>query len=128
MTVRLFQVGVKGLIAGPKGVLLLRDGSFWDLPGGRIDDAEGTLEALSRELKEELPGVYDIRIGDLIGCDRVTDLNAELSLFIVVYRVTAQLPDPVELSLEHDHAEWVSVAQAQKILAHMPIDWQRITA
>ena len=128
MAIRRFHVGVKGLItASDERVLLLRDGSFWDLPGGRIDDNETSLETLRRELAEELPGIRNVRVGHLLGCDRVADLNDQFSLYIVVYQVTADLPDPVALSHEHDHAEWAPLERAKRVMTHMPIDWNRGT-
>ena len=47
-------MGVKGLIVGPGGLLLLRKPNGEpDLPGGRVEDGEEVVEALHREILEE---------------------------------------------------------------------------
>ena len=127
MGIRSFHVGIKGLIVRDDRFLLLRHGSFRDLPGGRIDDRENPIETLRRELAEELPGIQKVRVGQLLGCDRVADLREDLSLFIVVYEVAAELPDPISLSPEHHYAEWAPLELAKEMLAHMPVDWDRIS-
>ncbi len=127
LSIRSFHVGIKGLIVRDGRFLLLRNGSFEDLPGGRIDDRENPIETLRRELAEELPGIRDVQVGPLLGCDRVADLREDLSLFIVVYEVAAELPDPIALSPEHDHAEWAPLELAKERLAQMPIEWDRVS-
>ncbi|MCZ6889027.1 MAG: NUDIX domain-containing protein [Gammaproteobacteria bacterium] len=122
-----FHVGVKALIVRKERILLLRSQSFWDLPGGRIEGAESPLETLERELNEELPGIRDIEIGALLGWQRARQYrHKDHALLLVAFRVDAHVPDPIRLSVEHDHAEWVQIACAREILEHVAIDWSRI--
>src|SRR5262245_41047095 len=107
MSTRGFHVGIKALIVRDGRVLSLVDRTFGDLPGGRIDDGETSREALLRELSEELPGIRNVRIGALLGAERVADLGDDLSLFVAVYHVEADLPEPLVLSAEHSRAEWL---------------------
>ena len=63
-----FYVGVKGLIKTDQGYLILKHTKgHYDTPGGRIDGNEGFEQTLRRELSEELPGISDIVVGDLVG-------------------------------------------------------------
>lgn len=56
---QLFHVGVKALVHDSNGNLLLlnitrKDGkTYWDLPGGRVNENESMEGALNRELQEE---------------------------------------------------------------------------
>ncbi|HMS50553.1 MAG TPA: NUDIX hydrolase [Candidatus Saccharibacteria bacterium] len=108
-----FNVGIKGVVRRKDGaVLLLRknqDDTFWDVPGGRIDGDESIEQTLNRELSEELPGIQDIRIGKILCAYRLQkDIALDTSLALVYYEVTAVLPDPVQLSDEHNEYCWVS--------------------
>lgn len=126
MSAREFYVGIKALIVRDGLVLSLVDGTFRDLPGGRIDDAEMSRDALLRELSEELPGIRNVRIGALVGGERVADLRSDLSLFLMVYQVEADLPEPLVLSAEHSRAEWLPLDVAQQTYAKLGIDWKRL--
>ena len=126
MSIRRFHVGVKALIVRDGCILALTSGSLRDLPGGRIDDAETSRDALVRELREELPGIRNVRIGALLGCERVLDLRDDLSLFIVVYRVEADLPEPIALSAEHSGADWLPLDAARQAFANVPVDWSQL--
>lgn len=104
-----FYVGIKGIIFNnQKGVLLLKRGDFWDIPGGRMDDDEEFLDTLRRELAEELPGIEVQEVGELLGAHRVQkDIDGEISLVLLYFEVKATLPEPVKLSDEHDDYLWV---------------------
>lgn len=46
---------VKAMIHNAEGnLLLVKADGYWDLPGGNVEQGEGLLEALKRELEEEL--------------------------------------------------------------------------
>jgi hypothetical protein len=81
---------------------------------------------LLRELAEELPGIRNVRIGPLLGCERVVDLRDDLSLFIVAYQVDADLPEPLALCAEHSDAEWLPLELAERAFANVTIDWKRL--
>lgn len=108
-----FYVGIKGIVVDEeKGALLLKreykSGDFWDTPGGRIDGDEDFKDTLARELAEELPGIEVQNIGELLGAHRVQkDIDDDISLVLLYFEVKATLPDPVQLSEEHDDYLWV---------------------
>jgi hypothetical protein len=46
---------------------------------------------------------------------------------LLIYLVSAKVPEPIVLSHEHDHAEWVAIETAKKISVQLAnIDWDRI--
>lgn len=112
---KIFNVGVKGLIVKDNKVLLLkrvdtfRDGFFWDIPGGRIDDEEDPAETLARELREELPSIGGFKIHELVHARRLDrDLKDGQGLFLVYYHVEADDFDII-LSDEHVGFSWVNL-------------------
>ena len=118
-----FYVGIKGLVVSEDHVLLLRTnkedgrGDRWECPGGRIDDDETIEQTLLRELEEELPGIADVKIGQILGARRLhKDIDGEISLTLIYYKVEATLPDPIQLSYEHSEAAWFDVETALKKL------------
>ena len=52
----MYPVSVKGVLAAPSGeiVLLMNEREEWELPGGRIETGESSVECLVREIREEL--------------------------------------------------------------------------
>jgi 8-oxo-dGTP diphosphatase len=111
MPPRLFHVGIKGVIAVDGRVLLLQradgDGAlFWDLPGGRIEAGEQIEQALRRELREEVPSIARVEIGDLLHAAPVPAFaGSENGLLLLYYRVLAEVPRVV-LSAEHGGYTW----------------------
>lgn len=104
-------VGVKGLVVKDNTILLLRGTNkgrqFIDIPGGRMDNNESLHETLMRELTEELPGITDIRIGDLIFAKRVPGFPfGDKALTLIYYAVEANTDAVAEVSHEHDEIFW----------------------
>ncbi|MEA2056473.1 MAG: NUDIX hydrolase [Patescibacteria group bacterium] len=111
-----FVVGIKGFIVKDNKLLLLKksergyiSSEFWDLPGGRIDGDENPLETLKRELNEELPGIKEIEIKDLLWVYRIPYVIENASnLFLVYYLVGADV-SAAKLSTEHVEKKWVGI-------------------
>lgn len=123
MDEKLFQVGVKGIIYKNNEILLLT-GHYEsstkpviDLPGGRIHKDDTTVEqTLLRELTEELPGISDIEVGQLIGATHMPkDFPGGIGWLLLYYAVSAVIPDPVRLTNEHEKYEWVTLDRVTEI-------------
>ncbi len=110
-----FYVGVKGAIVRGSQVLLLKKAGedLWEAPGGRIDDDETIHQALERELREEVPNIASIQIGDIIGAHRVPkDIDGNKSLVLIYYVVQADFDGEPELSEEHEDYMWANRDEA----------------
>lgn len=110
-----FYVGVKGVVFQNNKVLLLRcskserDTTYWDFPGGRIEDGESITDTLRRELLEEIPTIKDIEIQNLLGAYQLPHpLPNGQGLMLLFYRVHARIAE-VHLSEEHNGFHWVSI-------------------
>lgn len=114
-----FNVGVKAIIEHDGKILLLHGGDgrdFWEGPGGRIDDDETIGQTLRRELEEELPGIANIRIGQILHALRLPGMKlGDKGLFLVWYHVQAEFPDGVKLSDEHETYLWCSQQEVHEL-------------
>tara|TARA_Y100001934_G_scaffold268245_1_gene349980 strand:- start:269 stop:706 length:438 start_codon:yes stop_codon:yes gene_type:complete len=133
-----FHVGVKGVIRHPadgRVLLMHMHSGHWDLPGGRTDEGELEFETtLLRELSEELPGISNVQIGRQFGAVRMPrDLPAKalepgvdasalpgggIGVILVLFDVTATLPDPVRVSDEHASCSWETRERAAEVFPH----------
>ncbi len=118
-----FFVGIKGLIVKNNKLLLLKknpadpkiDTPFWDLPGGRISIGEEIKPCLIRELKEELPGIKDINIGELTWAYPVPfPIFKNNYLFLIYYHVEADVSQ-AGVSQEHTEQKWVGFDEFEKL-------------
>ncbi len=122
MSSKLFRVSVKALIADSAGRYLLvqERGTHWSIPGGSLEHSEDILDALRREIQEEL-GVGIANISErprFVWTKQYKD--TETHCLVIAYDVTpastewqlandirtAQFFSPEEMqSLELDSAE-----------------------
>jgi 8-oxo-dGTP diphosphatase len=109
------------------GAALLRDGrvlasrrtgpphlaGLWEFPGGKVEPGESDVEALQRELAEEL-GVTAV-VGDRLGDDLLIGETAVLR----VYLCSDVVGEP--LLVDHDAHRWLSAAELDDV-AWIPVD------
>lgn len=125
MSEQLFQIGIKALIRNDSGEILLLeetfDGtSYWDIPGGRIDEDEEVLDTLARELKEEI-AVEEFEVVDQLSAIKSVkkiphgDITTALMLVVYIVRLgKGQRPRALE---SHASISWKSPDEAARLLA-----------
>ncbi len=119
-----FYVGVKAVIVKDGKVLLLRTnpehegrGARWEAAGGRIDGDETFQQTLTRELREELPNIQNIQIGDLVDVRRIhRDIWGTKSLTLIYFMVEADFAGSPELSEEHLEWKWADANQVRELV------------
>ena len=114
---------VTGALVQQRCVLLTRRSpdrrwypDVWDLPGGHVEVGETELQALRRELREEL--AVDARDVDGEPLVRIDDPAADLHLGLWVVRSWLGVPVNARPD-EHDEIRWVDAHQLPDLtLAH----------
>ncbi len=113
---KLFNVGIKGIIEKDGKIFIAKspgEHGYWEFPGGRIDDDESIEQALTRELNEEVPGIQNIKLHELVYADRIPrDIAPDVSLVLLFYRVTADIPKDLQISDEHQEYTWATRKEA----------------
>ncbi len=106
-----FYVGIKGVIKQDDKVLVLKKNQaepFWEICGGRMDGDETIEQTLERELGEEVPGIAHIKVEKLLCAHRLLkDIDGDTSLMLIYFQVTADLPNPIQISDEHSDYQWI---------------------
>lgn len=117
------QVGVKVLIKNKSGAFLFlqRSNSIstdstetsWDIPGGRINTGEQLLDALYREVLEEIGS--DIQSSpQLIAAQDIIVPAKDLHVIRLTYVLEADISN-IKLSHEHIDYKWVMSNQFESI-------------
>lgn len=87
-----------------------------DFAGGSVETGEGPLEAVVREIKEEI-GI-DILADSLNLAYSATDFYDEVSRVRFLFVGTVPKNSSITLSFEHDKYEWMSLEEAMKRYDH----------
>lgn len=117
------QVGVKALIKNSNGeYLFIRRSTTlatdvsepsWDIPGGRIEPDEYLLEALRREVQEEIG--HEVQSTPmLIKAQDIFVTTKNLHVVRLTYRLTEDVEDII-LSDEHEEYVWVHESQLETV-------------
>jgi len=79
----------------------------WELPGGKVEPGESPVQALRRELREEL-GV-EVELGVRLSGpmqDGAWPLSPEYRMLVWLVRITGGEPQPLE---DHDELRWLGL-------------------
>ena len=125
-----FQIGIKAIITNEKNeILLLKSGpaeekytkiTFWDFPGGRIQEGSSIENTLRREIEEELgvsgnalkiTGIFDATISNF-----KKSHNSNTYLMLIAYKCKLNA-DEFKLSDEHSDYGWFTASEAKKLLS-----------
>lgn len=119
-----FHLGIKVLVRNKdQQVLLLKGenkrGSYWDLPGGRIQKGESSIDTIRRELEEEIGLTHIQEIKPLIMTltnIRIPVHMGDVGLIFSIYQLDIPSTFTPRLSSEHTHFEWCGALEAAKHL------------
>lgn len=127
-----YYIGVKAIIkAQDTGRILILEKNadnsgevFYDLPGGRIEDAETIPQTLSRELQEEigLDMSPDKLSAHPIGMAQITSnlLNTDVGLCLAYVPLSVEHEFEPTLSSEHRIGTWYSQPELEALTVEHP--------
>lgn len=114
----MYHVGLKILLRKGGEFLFLKsiDGAHWDLPGGRIDDAEHETpleEILAREVREEIGEEIKYKLGKPILQFRRHFAKKGWHIFLTVHEAE-YVSGEIRLSSEHGGFQWITPEKFRK--------------
>jgi len=93
-------------------VTRIREGDWWTLPGGRVDEGESKEMALRREIGEELPNVTILK---LVPYKEFLGITPHSKVEITVNTFFADIKGSIELGAELTGSEWADPVLLDKL-------------
>lgn len=82
---------------------------MWEFPGGKIEEGESEIEALKREISEEM--LCDLEVGD-----KVTSTSYEYDFGIVnLHTYKCKLKEKMPTLTEHKSIQWLDVKDLETL-------------
>lgn len=113
-----FRLAVKAIVFDSQNKLALVGKKWWLLPGGGVEEGESLVEAVRREIEEEVG--CDIKIGDEIA---VTDeyrekikRHQETHFFLASVIGEKGIPQTIEENEQGMKVSWLTLAEAVQLL------------
>jgi 8-oxo-dGTP diphosphatase len=113
----MLQIGVKAIFRNDEGLFLFikRSSGYtqsnldevWDIPGGRLNERESLIDALKREITEEI-GYTLTNIPKLLAAQDIFVEKKNLHVVRLTYLVNENVKD-IKLSKEHSNYSWISL-------------------
>ncbi len=129
-----FRPSVYGIIIKNNQVLLSKQWSGYNFPGGGIELGETIEEALIREVKEETG--FDIKVGKLVTCTHCFFKFPDQDIFvqsILIYYLCEVIGGTASLEYLEDyeksqieHPEWLDINNAKKAKFYSTVDCHKI--
>lgn len=83
--------------------------NYWEFPGGKIDEGEGSREALIREIKEELDCTITVS-------EKIKEVEHEYESIIVhLTTYKAEVIAGIPKALEHTKLEWIHIQDLEQL-------------
>jgi 8-oxo-dGTP pyrophosphatase MutT (NUDIX family) len=108
-----FPVSVKGVvIRGGKVILLRNEREEWELPGGKLEQAESPERCLAREIAEELQLVVEV---ESILDSWLYTIVPGVAVLVLTYGCVESSRAEPSLSSEHKELRWFPVSEIESL-------------
>ena len=113
-----YPISIKGIVKIDEKIILLKnERNEWELPGGKLEEAETAEQCVVREIKEELN--LDVTIEKIVDV-WLYNIHNKVKVLIVTYQCKLKNPSSTEIKISHEHKE-VALFSLQEIeLLNMP--------